>query len=119
MNGVTVARRNRLNLARSLGYPDGEAYAHARLGRVLLLAGHVGEAAGHVEAAEPQGSPLGRYEARLARCALAVARDEPGAGPLIDDAITRARRSGHWASLRELAAMDDRARARADERNPG
>lgn len=119
--GDTVAALTafRASLAASEGLPLFECWAHARLGRVLLLAGHVAEAAGHVEAALRQGPPLGRYEARLARCALAVARDEPGAAPLIDDAITRARRGGHWTSLRELAAMVERVRARADERTQG
>ncbi|MQA13784.1 MAG: hypothetical protein GEV09_06295 [Pseudonocardiaceae bacterium] len=78
------------------------SWAHARLGAVLVRTGRVDEAAHHVDAALGTGPPLGHYEARLARCELAVARHDADAAALLADAVDRAIRGGHLASRRAL-----------------
>jgi len=90
-------------------------WAHARLALALVAAGRLDEAADHVDIALVTGPPVGRYEARLAGCALAVARGDRDAGALVDDAIERAAGGGHQASLtllRDLSRHQGSGRAR-------
>ncbi len=79
--------------------------AHAGLGTVLVRSGRIDEAAAHVDAALRTGPPLGHYEARLARCQLAVARHDPDADALLADAVDRATRGGHLASRSRLTSL--------------
>lgn len=95
----------RRSLATSEHLPLFACWAHARLALVLVAAGQLDEAATHVTRALATGPPLGHYEARLARCKLAVARGEPDAAALIADATDRARTGGHRASLERLATL--------------
>lgn len=99
----------RRSLATSEHLPLFACWAHARLGMVLVAADRLDDAAAHVEHALAIGPPLGHYEARLARCALAVARTEPDVAELITDAADRASAGGHRASLADLAALRDDA----------
>ncbi|HSK61802.1 MAG TPA: BTAD domain-containing putative transcriptional regulator [Actinomycetospora sp.] len=86
-------------------FPLFTSWAHARLGLLLVVEADPVSAAAHVDAALAVGPPLGHYEARLARCTLAVARREPGALALLDDARQRAVRGGHLTSARRLAEL--------------
>ena len=99
----------RRSLATSEHLPLFACWAHARLGMVLVAADRLDDAAAHVEHALAIGPPLGHYEARLARCALAVARAEPNVAELITDAADRASAGGHRASLADLAILPDDA----------
>jgi DNA-binding SARP family transcriptional activator/tetratricopeptide (TPR) repeat protein len=95
----------RRSLQASEHFPLIACWAHARLGLVLVGIGRFTEAADHIRRALLAPPALGHYEGRLARCELAIAREEPQAPALLDDAINRASRSGHRASLPRLAAL--------------
>lgn len=97
----------RRSLATSEHLPLFASWAHARLALVMVAAGRLDEAATHVTPALATGPPLGHYEARLARCELAVARREPDAATLIADASDRARTGGHRVSLERLETLGD------------
>jgi tetratricopeptide (TPR) repeat protein len=71
------------SLAAADGFPLLTCWAHARLGLVLILLGDTAGSARHIDTALAVGPPLGHYEARLARAALAVARAEPDAARLV------------------------------------
>jgi DNA-binding SARP family transcriptional activator/tetratricopeptide (TPR) repeat protein len=89
----------------SAHFPLFACWAHARLALVLIATGRLHEAADHVDTALVTGPPLGHYEARLAGCALAVARGDRNADALLADAIDRAATGGHQASLAQLRAL--------------
>ncbi|WP_409332685.1 hypothetical protein [Trujillonella humicola] len=59
-----------------------------------------------------EAPPLGRCEARVARCGLAVARAEPCAGTLVRTAIAAAHAGGHEVSVPVLGRMLDTATGR-------
>ncbi|WP_133252025.1 tetratricopeptide repeat protein [Actinomycetospora cinnamomea] len=101
--GARTAFRRSLEAAERV--PLFTSWAHARLGLLLVADADLSGAATHVDIALTVGPPLGHYEARLARCALAVARREPGASGLLDDARARAVRGGHHLSARRLAEL--------------
>jgi tetratricopeptide (TPR) repeat protein len=87
-------------------FPLFTSWAHARLGLLLAVEADPVTAAIHVDAALAMGPPLGHYEARLARCTLAVARREPAARAVLDDAREHALRGGHHASAHRLAELE-------------
>jgi DNA-binding SARP family transcriptional activator len=81
------------------------SWAHARLAQVLLTQGHLEAAASHVEEALAVAPGLTQYEARLARCELAVRQGDEHAIELLDEALRLAVEGGHVVSadrLREL-----------------
>lgn len=80
-------------------------WGHARLASVLIAQGRHQEAAHHVEGALRPAPALAQYEARLARCELAVRVDPETAGEVIADALELADAGGHemsGARLRQL-----------------
>jgi DNA-binding SARP family transcriptional activator/tetratricopeptide (TPR) repeat protein len=97
------------SLAAADGFPLLTSWAHARLGRVLILLGDTAGSARHIDTALATGPPLGHYEARLARVALAVARSEPDVARLVARARENAVRGGHRLSLRHLTALAPQA----------
>lgn len=99
----------RESLAASEHFPLLACWAHARLAMVLIRLLRVAEAVDHVDAALVTGPPLGHYEARLARCELAVARREVGAVSLIAETVEHAGAGGHRSILPCLADLRDRA----------
>jgi len=80
-------------------------WGHARLAMVLLDQGRVDEAAGHVAQALASGPGLAQYYARLARCELAVRREDDGAGALIDEALELAVKGGHAVTASRLMQL--------------
>jgi DNA-binding SARP family transcriptional activator len=102
LSGAEVALRE--SLASSQNVPLFACWAHARLAMVLTAQGRLDEAATHAEKALATGPPIGQFAARLARCELAVARDEP-ADELIAEATRLAKAGGHRASLPRLAEL--------------
>jgi tetratricopeptide (TPR) repeat protein len=82
-----------------------KTWGHARLARLLVQHGDLAGAATHVDAALGTGPGLAQYEARLARCELAVARNEADASALVQDALDRAVDGGHGASAIRLAEL--------------
>ncbi|MGH3860435.1 BTAD domain-containing putative transcriptional regulator [Actinokineospora sp.] len=95
----------RRSLELSTRIPLFACWAHSRLALVLVAGGGLDEAAEHVDSALVTGPPLGHYEARLAGCALAVAKGDPAAEALLADAIELAVGGGHRASLTRLRAL--------------
>jgi tetratricopeptide (TPR) repeat protein len=81
------------------------AWAHARLGQVLVAMGRCDEAEKLIGEALRLKPVLSHYEARVARCELAVVRAEPEAAQLIDEAIERAGTGGHRQSMARLSAL--------------
>lgn len=81
-------------------------WGHARLAQVLVAQGRYEEAATQVERALETGPELCHYEARLARCELAVARGDEDADCVVAETLRLATAGGHHMSaarLRELA----------------
>jgi len=103
LTGAQTALQQALENSQHL--PLFACWTHARLALVLIDCGRLDEAAKHIDHALAAGPPIGQYEARLARCELAVARDEPDAAELIADAIKRAAAGGHRASLPRLTQL--------------
>lgn len=95
----------RLAVESSVNFPLSECWAHARLALVLTAQGRLDEAAEYAESALVAGPPLAQYEARLAGCALAVARGAADADVLMEDAMRRAAAGGHRASLDRLRRL--------------
>lgn len=95
----------RRSLELSTHIPLFACWAHSRLALVLTAGGELDEAAEHVDSALVTGPPLGHYEARLAGCALAVAKGDPAAETLLAGAIELAAAGGHRASLERLRAL--------------
>ena len=93
------------SLAASARLPLFASWAHARLALVLVTRRRFDAADGHVLQALATGPPLGHYEARLARCELAVARGDTGAGALLAAAAAQARRGGEQVTLTRLSAL--------------
>ncbi|MFL6023103.1 MAG: ATP-binding protein, partial [Marmoricola sp.] len=77
-------------------------WAHSRLAQTYLRQARVEEAAVQVEAALDTRIGLQLYEARLARCELAVVRGDADRAALIEDARRRAVEGGHFASAQRL-----------------
>ncbi|MBA2607351.1 MAG: tetratricopeptide repeat protein [Actinobacteria bacterium] len=83
-----------------------KCWAHARLAGVLLAQDRLVEAEAHVRWALESGPGLlGQYEARLARCELAVRRGDDDAETLVDEALRLARAGGHVLSADRLAEL--------------
>ncbi len=77
-------------------------WGHARLAVVLLDQGRLADAATHVDEALALGPDLAQYEARLARCELAVRRNDDDAGALIEKALVAAAKGGHAVTMDRL-----------------
>lgn len=88
------------------------SWVHAQLALVLIAAGRLDQAERHVASALAHGPPLGRFEARLARVELAVARRDPAAADLARAALEPARTLGHHASATRLIELVDDQPAR-------
>ena len=72
---------------------------------VLLDQGRLDDAATHVDEALALGPDLAQYEARLARCELAVRRDDHDAGTLVDEALELAVAGGHAVTAARLKQL--------------
>ena len=83
------------------------SWAHARLALLLVAMGRLEEAATHVDRALAMGPPLGQFEARVARCVLAVVRRQPNTSEMLQDAVHRATAGGHRASQARLSMLID------------
>ena len=80
-------------------------WGHARLALVLLGQGKIDQAATHVHQALGAGPGLAQYYARLARCELAVRRDEDDARALIEEALALAVTGGHAVTATRLEQL--------------
>ena len=80
-------------------------WAAARIALVLLERGDGAGAHAYVARSLEEGPGLSRYEGRLARAVLAVARGEPGAVGIVADARARAEAGGHLLSAQHLAKL--------------
>jgi hypothetical protein len=69
--------------------------------------GRLEEAATHVDRALAMGPPLGQFEARVARCVLAVVRRQPNTSEMLQDAVHRATAGSHRASQARLSMLID------------
>jgi hypothetical protein len=95
------------SLHKSQHLPLFSSWAHARLALVLVAMGRLEEAATHVDRALAMGPPLGQFEARVARCVLAVVRRQPNTSEMLQDAVHRATAGGHRASQARLSMLID------------
>jgi len=80
-------------------------WADARLALVLLTQDLLDEASHHVDQALAGGPNLARYDARLARCELAVRRDDEDAAALVEEALAVAVAGGHALTAGRLAEL--------------
>ncbi len=80
-------------------------WGHARLALVLLDQGRLDDAATHIDEALALGPDLAQYEARLARCELAVRRHDNDAGALVDEALELAVAGGHAVTAVRLEQL--------------
>ncbi len=80
-------------------------WGQARLALVLLDQDRLDDAATRVDQALALGPDLARYEARLARCELAVRRDDDAAAALIDEALAVATKGGHALTAGRLEQL--------------
>lgn len=80
-------------------------WAQARLALVLLGLDRLDEAATQVDQALASGPDLARYEARLARCELAVRRSDDDARALIEDTLAIAIKGGHAVTAHRLGQL--------------
>ena len=81
------------------------SWAGARLTMVALARGDWESASRHVDDALAVASGLPLYEARLARCELAVSRGDVETGTLIDQALELAVTGGHLSSAARLEEL--------------
>ena len=86
-------------------FPLFSCWAHARLARVLVATGRTDEAAPHVARALATGPRLGRLEAMLADCELAVASGDRDAASRVRAALDAARTSGCRAVATRLEGL--------------
>lgn len=87
-------------------------WAHARWALSVLDRDRPDDAAPHVAQALAIGPELSQFEARLARCTLAVARGDEDAASLVADALRRAVAAGHESSASQLRELSASASAR-------
>ena len=80
-------------------------WGHARLALVMLDANRLAEAATHVRQALASGLGPAQYEARLARCELAVRRADDDAGALVQEALSLAVDGGHAVTAVRLEQL--------------
>ncbi|MFR9801270.1 BTAD domain-containing putative transcriptional regulator [Pseudonocardia sp. RS010] len=90
------------SLATARGLPLFTCWAHAQLALTLTDRGRFDDAADQVAAALVAGPPLGRYEARLARARLALARGDDDADAVCRDVVRLARAGGHGMTEQQL-----------------
>ena len=95
------------SLHKSQHLPLFSSWAHARLALVLVAMGRLEEATTHVDRALAMGPPLGQFEARVARCVLAVVRRQPNTSEMLQDAVHRATAGSHRASQARLSMLID------------
>lgn len=87
-------------------------WAHAQLALLLIENGRLQEAWPHVERAIGTGPPLGRFEARLARCEFAHATDDPNTPSIARHALDDAVAVGYVVGTERLAELSDRRKPR-------
>jgi tetratricopeptide (TPR) repeat protein len=103
--GAESAFRRSLEVSVRHHLPHFESFAAARLAIVLAEAGSLDEAEAMAARALETGLPLSLCEARLARAWVAVARREPGARAIVDEALHLAEEASHLASAIPLRRM--------------
>ncbi len=81
------------------------SWSGARLALVALTRGDEETASRHIDDALAVGSQLTLYEARLARCELAVRRGDAAAPALLGDALELALTGGHLSSAARLEQL--------------
>jgi tetratricopeptide (TPR) repeat protein len=82
-------------------------WGHARLALALLEQGRLDKAATHIDQALASGPGLAQYYARLARCELAVRRDDDDAEELVEEALAHAVEGGHGLTAARLKHLRD------------
>jgi tetratricopeptide (TPR) repeat protein len=98
--------RDALHTGRAI--PLFSGWASARLGLVLVGQGQFADAETFIDAAERDGVPLTRHEARWARAELVYARSDRAATAVAEAALAAARADGYHALIPRLAILAGR-----------
>ena len=90
---------------RSAHLPLFRSWALSGLALVETTQGELTSAAAHVQEALVTGPPLGHFDAREARCELAVARGDHDTTSLVQEAVRLAEAEGYLDSIPRLRSL--------------